>query len=110
MTINRFELCANEVDCYHITDLETGKRYTDLNLEEICTLLNNLNMTATNAIEALDILNEENKKLKQLLQKIITKEFELSSDDNDYDPLSEFFNNEVSISQIEVDINVEKED
>ena len=68
MTIKRFELCANEVDCYHITDLETGKRYTDLNLEEICTLLNSLDMTATNAIEALDVLNEENKQLKSKIQ------------------------------------------
>lgn len=52
----------------------------------------------------------KNERLKQAIQAIITKEFELSSDDNGYDPLTEFFNNEVNISQIEVDINVEKEE
>lgn len=66
-----------------------------------------------NALKLAERLNElanENKKLKKVIQAIITKEFELSSDDNDYDPLSEFFNNEVSISQIEVEIDVEKND
>ena len=58
----------------------------------------------------LNRLTKDNEKLKQVIQAIITKEFELSSDDNGYDPLSEFFNNEVPISQIEVEINVEKND
>lgn len=68
-----------------------------------------LDITATNAIKALDVLNEENQKLKKVIQAIITKEFELSSDDNGYDPLSEFFNNEVPISQIDIEIDVENQ-
>lgn len=116
MTENRFIQSADEQGYWRIKDTVTGEttqKYDDT----ACTWLNELNkenksldMTATNAIKALDVLNEENKKLKQLLQKIITKEFELSSDDKGYDPLSEFFNNEVNISQIEVDINVEKKE
>ena len=116
MSEKRFIQSADEQGYWRIKDTVTGEttqKYDDT----ACTWLNELNkenksldMTATNAIKALDVLNEENQKLKQLLQKIITKEFELSSEDNGYDPLSEFFNNEVNISQIEVDINVEKED
>ena len=95
MSEKRFIQSTDEQDYWRIKDTVTGEttqKYDDT----ACTWLNEL--------------NKENKKLKQLLQKIITKEFELSSEDNGYDPLSEFFNNEVNISQIEVDINVEKED
>lgn len=40
MSIKRFEFCGDGVECYHITDLETGEVYNDLHLEELCDLLN----------------------------------------------------------------------
>ena len=70
---------------------------------ELCRELNRL-------CEENQQLKKENHQLKQLIQAIISKEFEISSEDNDYDALTEFFKNEVSISQIEVDIDVEKEE
>lgn len=94
MTENRFIQSADEQGYWRIKDTVTGKtsqKYDDT----ACTWLNEL--------------NEENQKLKKVIQAIITKEFELSSDDNGYDPLSEFFNNEVSISQIDIEIYVENQ-
>ena len=61
-------------------------------------------------IEENKELKQENKQIKSKIQAIISKVFEVSSKDNGYDPLSEFFNNKTPISQTKVTLNIEKEE
>ena len=74
MTENRFIQSTDEQGYWRIKDTVTGEttqKYDDT----ACTWLNELNkenksldMTATNAIKTLDVLNEENKQLKSEIQ------------------------------------------
>ena len=101
-TTHHFEYKGNRIQEY-----EVAEKFNEL-YKENEELKHQLAQQEMEYATDLNRLTEDNGKLKQLLQAIITKEFELSSDDSGYDPLSEFFNNEVSISQIEVEIDVEK--
>ena len=100
MTEKRFTTDYNGDEHLLTHFLDNGKPLTK---QEVIKLLNTFN-------EENQQLKKENHQLKQLIQAIISKEFEISSEDNDYDALTEFFKNEVNISQIEVDIDVEKEE
>ena len=107
MTEERFEIGESE-NQDTIFDNEGPDDYYHLgndtrDVKALCKLLNELS-------EENQQLKKENHQLKHLIQAIISKEFEISSEDNDYDALTKFFKNEVSISQIEVDIDVEKEE
>ena len=55
-------------------------------------------------------LKEEIIKLKGIIKSIVIQEFKIPNEENDYDPLNEFLKEQIDLKQIDIEIDIEKED